>query len=112
MNSIYVIYPRKVNGIWLFTDDRIGVIDEIFVGYINVVIDKLVQDIKNAESGFRLLFSDKSFLNYDIELTYVNQAFNGTFYMTDKKQEVWFCPVLLKFYNKSPLNIYGKAEQI
>ena len=39
-NAIAVIYPYKYQGLWVFDDDRVGLVHEPFVAGADVLIDK------------------------------------------------------------------------
>lgn len=56
-NSIMVIAPYRYQGTWVFDDRAAGLVKEPFVAGVPEMIDVLVQDIPNADEGFRLLFS-------------------------------------------------------
>ena len=55
-NAIMVISPYRYQGTWVFDDASAGLVREPFVAGIPEMIDHLVSDIPNAESGFRLHF--------------------------------------------------------
>lgn len=56
-NAMMVIFPYRYQYTWVFDDERAGLVQEPFVSGIPEMIDYLVQDIANAERGFKLLFS-------------------------------------------------------
>jgi hypothetical protein len=55
MNAINVIAPYKHLGMWVFDDPRVGLSKEPFVSGADAMIDRVVADIPNADSGFRLI---------------------------------------------------------
>jgi hypothetical protein len=55
MNTINVIAPYKHLGMWVFDDPRVGLSKEPFVSGADAMIDRVVADIPNADSGFRLI---------------------------------------------------------
>jgi len=61
MNAINVISPYKHDGIWVFDDARVGLVQEPFVSGADTWIDRVVADIPNAENGFTLIFSSTPF---------------------------------------------------
>jgi hypothetical protein len=61
MNAISVIAPYKYEGMWVFDDDRVGLVKEPFVSGIDTMIDRMVADIPHAANGFLLLFSATPF---------------------------------------------------
>jgi hypothetical protein len=57
MNEINVISPYKHNGMWVFDDPRVDLLQEPFVAGADAWIDRVVADIPDAERGFVLIFS-------------------------------------------------------
>lgn len=53
MNTINVIAPYKHLGMRVFDDPRVGLSQEPFVSGADAMIDRVVADIPNADSGFR-----------------------------------------------------------
>ncbi|MBD2197688.1 MULTISPECIES: hypothetical protein [Calothrix] len=45
MNSIMVIRPYKYDDIWVFDDDKVGLVREPFVAGADKIIDRLVAHI-------------------------------------------------------------------
>lgn len=110
-NSIFIIEPYKSAGTWVFDDPDVGLVREPFVSGIPEMIDKLVEDIPEAEKGFRLLFSAKPFPGYTLKLIWRREAKEGNWYYCEKfKSEGWLCPALFKYFKKAPKEIYAKAE--
>ena len=56
MNSLFVIAPYKYEGMWVFDDPAVGLSKEPFIAGIDMMIDKVVVDIPNADKGFRAIF--------------------------------------------------------
>ena len=63
-NAIMTIAPYRHNGTWVFDDASEGLVKEPFVAGVPEMIDVLVEDIPNAENGFRMLFSANEFPGY------------------------------------------------
>lgn len=55
-------------GVWVFDDACVGFGKEPFVSRADTMIDVLVNDILNAQKGFRLLFSATPFPGYKVKL--------------------------------------------
>jgi hypothetical protein len=53
-NAIHVIVPYRHASTWVFDDPREGLSQEPFVSGIPEMIDTIVENIPNAEKGFRL----------------------------------------------------------
>lgn len=111
-NSIFVIFPYKYHGTWVFDDSRVGLVREPFIAGIPEMIDKLVKDIPNADKGFRLLFSASPFPGYSIKLIWVREERGGNWYFCKEyNSEGWLCPALFRYFDKAPKEIYTKAEK-
>ena len=111
MNAICTIYPYRYEGMWVFDDSRVGLIQEPFVSGADTLIDQLVTSIPNAGSGFRLLFSSSAFPGYAHRLEWRRPEFEGNwYYSSDFKMEGWLCPALFKYFEKAPREIFVKAE--
>jgi len=75
------------------------------------MIDKLVKDIPNSESGFRLIFSANPFPNYAVELEWLRSEHGGNWYHSKKfEMDGWLCPALFKYFDTAPLKLFGRAE--
>ena len=60
-NASNKIFPDKDNGVWVFDDPNDGLPREPFVDRPDRMIDRVVADIPNAASGFKLTFSARPF---------------------------------------------------
>lgn len=112
-NSILIIAPYRYQGTWVFDDDSVGLVREPFVSGVPEMIDVLVQDIPQANEGFRLLFSARPFPGHQKKLRWLRGDSQGNFYeMDDPRMEGWICPALFKYYSTPPRELYVKAEPI
>lgn len=121
-NSIYTIEVYKHQGMWVFDDDRVGLIKEPFVAGADTLIDKLYLEISKGDESFMivprvtLIFSDKRFPTAKLVLHKNNVEIpeSGTNYFTmipftahtDKLHDLWLCPALNLYYPISPEQIY------
>jgi hypothetical protein len=106
-NALMVIFPYRFNGVWVFDDDRGGLVREPFVSGIPEMIDRIVAHITDAENGFRLLFSASPFPGHQEELTWVREEYEGNWYRWHKANlEGWLCPALFKYFDSAPRKIY------
>jgi hypothetical protein len=111
MNAIGVIAPYKYEGLWVFDDPAVGLIREPFVSGIDVMIDKLVASIPDADKGFRLLFSARPFPGHNFRLEWRREEHGGNWYYSPEfKMEGWLCPALFKYFDTAPRELYGRAE--
>ncbi|MDD5454898.1 MAG: hypothetical protein PHW62_05330 [Candidatus Ratteibacteria bacterium] len=111
-NSIFIIAPYNYEGAWVFDDASRGLKQEPFVAGIPGIIEKLVEDIPDAEKGFRLYFSAQPFPGYTHTLVWIRGDSSGNWYECPQyKMEGWLCPAMFKYFNKAPKVIYFKAEK-
>src|SRR5205809_1126819 len=80
MNAINVIAPYKHLGMWVFDDPRVGLVQEPFVSGADTMIDRVVAEIPNAESGFLMLFSSSPFPGNQIRLEWRRADSGGNWY--------------------------------
>jgi hypothetical protein len=98
-------------GGWIFDDPAVGLSREPFVSGIDTMIDGLAAQIPNAEKGFRLLFSATPFPGYAVKLAWRREEYGGNcYYSPELDMEGWLCPALLRYFDKAPPEMYGRAE--
>jgi hypothetical protein len=109
MNELIAIHPYKAGGLWVFDDPAVELRQEPFVSGADAIIDRLVQEIPNAESGFTLVFSAQPFPGYQAEFEWRREEFSGNWYYCPAlKMEGWLCPALLKYFDAAPKKIYAQ----
>jgi hypothetical protein len=112
MNAITVIHPYKYEGVWVFDDEKVGLVQEPFVSGADDIIEKLVSEIPNAENGFSLLFSATPFPGYQAEFEWKREEFEGNwYYIKELNMEGWLCPALFKYFDSAPQNIYAQFKK-
>ena len=110
-NFLQIIFPYKYQGAWVFDDEAKGLVKEPFVFGADDIIDLMVTDVPDADSGFKLLFSHGPFPGYQAHGEWVREELGGNWYrLEDHSIEGWLCPALLKYFDSPPKNIYAKAE--
>lgn len=110
-NHIHVIAPYRQASAWVFDDPAVGLKAEPFVSGIPQMIDALVQDVPQADRGFRLLFSAAPFPGYQVELVPLRSEHGGTWYRwTATNMEGWLCPALANYFPEPPATLYARAE--
>ena len=110
MNSLGVIFPYKRNGVWAFDDPLVGLLQEPFVLGIPEMIEELVKDIPNAESGFTLYFSASPFPRHTRMIERVREESGGNWYRDPQSGlEGWLCPALFKYFLAAPECLYVAA---
>lgn len=111
MNAINVIAPYKYLDMWVFDDERVGLLQEPFVCGADTMIDQVVATIPDAESGFIMLFSATPFPGHQIKLSWCRADSNGNWYFSEKlDMEGWLCPALLKYFDQAPQEIYVQVK--
>jgi len=111
MNALSVLFPYKHEGMWVFDDPDVGLRKEPFVAGIDTMIDRIVADIPNAATGFKLVFSPTPFPGFAVKLEWRREEYGGNWYYCPQLNlEGWLCPALFKYFDKAPRELYGKAE--
>lgn len=112
VNAIMVIHPYKYEGMWVFDDEKVGLVQEPFVSGADTVIDEMVAGDPGAEEGFTLLFSAFAFPGHDIMFEWRREEAGGNwYYSSDLEKEGWLCPALLKYFEKAPERIYAQFKR-
>jgi hypothetical protein len=112
-NSIMIIEPYRHSGTWVFDDPRVNLYREPFVAGVPEMIDDLVNDIPDAEAGFRLTFSAREFPGYERKLIWLRGESAGNWYRVEgTDMEGWICPALFEYYPAAPKEFYVKADAL
>ena len=109
-DGILPIVPYRHASTWVFDDPRVGLSQEPFVSCIPEMIDTMVENIPNAEKGFRLLFASEPFPGYQVKLEKVREEYEGVWYRWADNGEGWLCPALFLYFPEAPSRLYAKAE--
>jgi len=111
MNAITVIAPYKHHGMWVFDDPRVGLVQEPFVAGADIMIDRVVADIPDAEHGFTLIFSSTSFPGHQFRLDWQRAEGGGNwYYAAQLDMEGWLCPALLRYYPEAPKQLFVQTK--
>ena len=111
MNSLSVIAPYRYQGMWVFDDPRVGLVQEPFVAGADIIIDAMVAGIPDADKGFRMVFAAEEFPGYQHKLEWVRAEMSGNVYRwAGSGMEGWLCPALFKYFTEAPREIYLKVE--
>lgn len=111
-DSVLVLHPYRVDGIWVFDDPAVGLEKEPFVAGVTEMIDRLTANIDGADRGFRLLFSASPFDGHQVSLTWQRpDTVEGNWYRADDTgEEGWLCPALFCYLSAVPPRIFVRAE--
>ena len=111
MNAINVIAPYKHLGVWVFDDPRVGLVQEPFVAGADVMIERAVADIPDADNGFLLVFSAHPFPGALLKLEWRRAELSGNVYYAPALDlEGWLCPALLRYFDQPPDEIHVQLK--
>ncbi len=111
MNSIFVIFPYKTNGVWVFDDESTGLVREAFVCGMGEILDALTKGIPDAERGFVCYFSASAIPGTSYRIDWRREESGGNWYYCGLTQtEGWLCPALFKYFAEAPKEIYIQAK--
>ncbi|HEY0792943.1 MAG TPA: DUF6717 family protein [Chthoniobacterales bacterium] len=111
MNSLFVITPYKSLGIWVFDDERVGLVREPFVSGADGILDVLTANVPQADRGVKLIFSAMPFPGYTARFVLDRSEHGGSWYRwPEKGMEGWLCPALFKYFPSAPAELYVKVS--
>lgn len=111
MNSILVIHPYKYDGVWVFDDPKVGLIQEPFIAGADLILDRMAEGIPNAYAGMTVLFSSQPFPGAEYEFVWRREESGGNWYYSPKfNLEGWLCPALFKYFERAPERLYVQAK--
>jgi uncharacterized protein DUF6717 len=107
MNVVSVIFPYRLEGVWVFDDATKGLVREAFISGADKILDVLTEHIPNAADGFKILFSARPFPGYTARFVWTRAEYGGNWYQWPERQmEGWLCPALLKYFESPPKEIF------
>ena len=111
MNALSVIFPYKLQEVWVFDDPIKGLVREPFISGADKILDILAEHIPNAADGFKIVFSARPFPGYTARFVWVRAEYEGNWYRWPERQmEGWLCPALLKYFESPPKEIFVQAS--
>ena len=111
MNALNVIHPYKHEGLWVFDDDRAGLVREPFISGADTIIEKMVAGIPDAAQGFTLIFSAAPFPGHQAAFERRRAESGGTWYYSrELDMEGWLCPALFKYFESAPETLYAQFK--
>jgi uncharacterized protein DUF6717 len=112
MNSILVIHPYKYEGVWVFDDPKVGLVQEPFIAGADAILDRMVEGIADADQGVTLLFSAQRFPGCQFEFVWRREGeFGGNWYYAPAfGLEGWLCPALFKYFETAPPQIFAQVK--
>lgn len=113
MNALTIIKPYKYLDMWVFDDEKVGLVQEPFVSGADDIIEKMVKEIPNAEQGFIMIFSATPFPGHQLVLEWRREEMQGNwYYAADLDQEGWLCPALFKYFEQAPKKLYAQFKAL
>jgi hypothetical protein len=111
MNSILVIHPYKHEGVWVFDDPKVGLIQEPFIAGADVILDRMTESIPGAAGGVTVLFSAAPFPGSQFDFHWRREESGGNWYFSPAfGLEGWLCPALFKYFESAPARIYVQVK--
>jgi hypothetical protein len=111
MNSLLAIHPYKVDGLWVFDDPRVDLVQEPFIAGADVVLDRMTANIPNAHKGVTLIFSAAPFPGHQHEFRWSREESAGNWYYSPEYDaEGWLCPALFKYFETAPDRLYVQVK--
>ena len=111
MNQIIAIHPYRHEGLWVFDDPKVDLLQEPFVSGADTIIDDMVTEIPGAEAGFTILFSADPFPGYQACFEWRREEMGGNWYYSpDLGREGWLCPALFRYFAAAPEKIYAQFK--
>lgn len=96
---------------WVFDDPAVGLSHEPFVSGADLVIDRMVESLPDAEHGFALVFSAQTFADAQVQFEWRRTESGGNWYYSRAlDMEGWLCPALLKYFATPPPRIYAQFK--
>ncbi|MCA9248576.1 MAG: hypothetical protein KDA42_15730 [Planctomycetales bacterium] len=112
-NALIILKPYRYGGTWVFDDANVGLVREPFVAGVPEMIDHLVADIPNSDTGFRMVVCPRPFPGYQKKLTWLRgDGFGNWYRLDDPPMEGWICPAMFRYYSEAPDELYVMAEAI
>jgi hypothetical protein len=111
MNVLSVIFPYRLEGVWVFDDAVAGLVREPFISGTDNILDVLTENIPDAARGFKIIFSARPFPGYTARFVWTRAEYGGNWYRWPKREiEGWLCPALLKYLESRPKEIFVQAS--
>jgi len=115
-NSIMIVKPYKWEGMWVFDDEKTGLVREPFVAGVPEILEALLEQqgvpVKEAEKGFRLVFSAIPFPGHQLSARRVGEEGGGNWYEESvSKARGWLCPALFRYFDTAPDNLHVRVER-
>ena len=107
MNSICRILVRVVDGLWVYNDSKFGVKEQPLVFGMDLILEKMVEQVEGGEDRLNLVFSTIPFPGSEFCLKFVREETEGFVYRwEEKKLQGWLSPSLRNYFPEPPPKIF------
>ena len=83
MNAVSVIFPYRLEGVWVFDDAAAGLVREPFISGTDNILDVLTEHIPEAANGLKIIFSARplpGFPGYSARFVWTRAEYGGNWY--------------------------------
>ena len=107
INTINRVNFRKDSGLWVYDDAKFGVREQPLVFGMDLILEKMVEQVGVVADRLNLVFSSIPFPGSDFCLEFVRQETEGFVYRWEKKKlQGWLSPSLRNYFPEPPPKIY------
>ena len=106
-NVIFRIVFQFIDGLWVYNDDSFGVKGQPLVFGMDLILEKMVDQVEGISSQLNLVFSSIPFPGSSQCLSFVRDETEGFVYRwEEQKFQGWFSPSLRNYFPEPPPRIY------
>ena len=106
-NAIFRIVVYRQDGLWVFDDKQYDISGQPFVFGSDLILEKMVTEINDAEDRVNVLFSSIPFPGSEYCLEFIRQETEGFVYRwEEKKLQGWLSPSLRNYFTEPPPKMY------
>lgn len=111
-NVLHQIHLEKKYNTWVFTDPRVGLVDEPFIMGMSEIIDTAVAKSGGTEDTVEstITFSSSPFPERTHVLEREFEEDGGWWYTTGEDRG-WLCPALFLYFEEAPEKIYVQVKE-
>jgi len=116
-NVLHQIHLEKKYNTWVFTDPRVGLVDEPFIMGMSEIINKAlgyygnyVWELPINGDEADMIFSSSPFPGHTHVLEREFEEDGGLWYTTGEDRG-WLCPALFLYFEEAPEKIYVQVKE-
>lgn len=107
MNSIFRILIHRQDGLWVFSDRRFAIVDQPLVFGVDLILEKMIDQVGVLGDRLNLLFSSIPFPGSEHCLEFIREETEGFVYRwVDHHLQGWMSPSLRNYFPEPPPEIY------